>query len=123
MKEFNDFLMKFSLNKDKLRMEISLDDLISLFDNHPNNMDEYGNYPGYKIKSDMKQKFAEYVIRMLLDDAPNERDNIRIGEPFDDIFEEIMEVAKIFVNILIIRKKIKYYKMRFLLNENIFQKW
>jgi len=28
---------------------------------------------------------------MLLDDAPNEKDTIRIGEPFDDIFIEIME--------------------------------
>lgn len=91
MKEFNDFLMKFSIGDNKLRMEISLDDLVFLFENCPNNMDNYGNYPGYKIKPDMKQEFAEYMVRMLLDDAPNERDTIRIGEPFDDIFEGIME--------------------------------
>ena len=91
MKEFNDFLMKFTVDDNKLIMEISLDDLVHLFENHPNNMDDYGNYTAYKIKPSMKQEFAEYVVEMLLDDAPNERDNIRIGEPFDDIFEEIME--------------------------------
>lgn len=100
MKEFNDFLMKFALDENKLRMEISLDDLVFLFENHSNNMDDYGNYPGYKIKPDMKQEFAEYVIRMLLDDAPNERDTIRIGEPFDDIFEEIMEGCEDFCQCL-----------------------
>jgi len=91
MKEFNDFLMKFAIDDSKLKMEISLDDLVFLFENCPNNMDDCGNCPGYKIKPDMKQEFAEYVVRMLLDDAPYERDAIRIGEPFDDIFEGIME--------------------------------
>ncbi len=91
MKKFDDQLMKFYITKDKLKMEISLKDLVFLFENSPNNADEYGNFPGYKIKPNMKQEFAEYVVRMLLDDAPYERDTTRIGEPFDDIFEGIME--------------------------------
>lgn len=32
MKEFNDFLMKFSINDNKLKMEISLDDLVYLME-------------------------------------------------------------------------------------------
>lgn len=63
-------------------------------------MTDYGNYPGYKIKSDMKQEFAEYVVRMLLDDAPYERNTIRIGEPFDDIFEGIFEGCEDFCEYL-----------------------
>ena len=91
MKDFNDFLMKFSIDDNKLKMEISLDDLVFLFENCPDNMTDYGDFPGYKIKPDKKQEFAEYIVNMLLDDAPNEKDTIRIGEPFDDIFIEIME--------------------------------
>jgi len=91
MKKFEEQLTKFYITNDKLKMEISLKDLVFLFENCPNNMDYNGNFPGCKIKRGKKQEFAEYVVRMLLDDAPNERDTNRIGEPFDDIFEEIME--------------------------------
>jgi len=91
MKKFEEQLIKFYITNDKLKMEISLKDLVFLFENCPNNMDYNGNFPGCKIKRGKKQEFAEYVVRMLLDDAPYERDTIRIGEPFDDIFEEIFE--------------------------------
>jgi len=96
MKKFEEQLTKFYITNDKLKMEISLKDLVFLFENCPNNMDYNGNFPGCKIKRGKRQEFGEYVVRMLLDDAPNERDTIRIGEPFDDIFEEIMESCEDF---------------------------
>jgi len=54
MKDFNDFLLKFSIDDNKLKMEISLDDLVFLFENCPDNMTDYGDFPGYKIKPDKK---------------------------------------------------------------------
>lgn len=94
MKEFNDQVMKFKITKDKLKMEINLRDLEYLFASSPSNYD--GEQEIAKIKRGRRQQFAEYVVRMLLDDAPNERDCVRWGEPFEDIFEEIAESAEDF---------------------------
>jgi len=89
MKEFNDQLLKFKITKDKLKMEISLKDLEILFASSPSNYD--GEQEIAKVKRGRRQDFAEYIVNMLMDNAPNERDCIRWGEPFEDIFEEITE--------------------------------
>ena len=89
MKEFNDQIMKFKITKDKLKMEISLKNLEYLFASSPSNYD--GEQEIAKIKRGRRQQFAEYIVNKLLDDAPNERDCVRWGEPFEDIFEEITE--------------------------------
>ena len=94
MKEFNDQLLKFKITNDKLKMEISLKDLVWLFHNSPENFD--GDKPLAKIKAGKRQEFAEYIVNMLMDDAPNERDCVRWGEPFEDIFMEITESAEDF---------------------------
>lgn len=85
-KVFNEELMKFKITNDKLKMEISLKDLVWLFENSPENYE-----PEAKIKRGKRKEFAEYVVKMMMDDAPNERDCTRWGEPFEDIFLEISE--------------------------------
>lgn len=89
MKEFNSQLLKFKITNDKLKMEISLKDLAILFASSPSNYN--GEQEIAKIKRGKRQEFAEYIVNMLMDDAPNERDCVRWGEPFEDIFEEITE--------------------------------
>jgi len=94
MKEFKDQLLKFKITKDKLKMEISLKDLVCLFASSPSNYD--GEQEIAKVKRGRRQDFAEYIVNMLMDNAPNERDCVRWGEPFEDIFEEITEGAEDF---------------------------
>jgi len=98
MKEFNDHLLKFKITKDKLKMEISLKDLVWLFHNSPENISDYNaELPFAKIKPGKRQEFTECFIKMLMDDAPYERDCFRWGEPFEDVFMEILESGEDFL--------------------------
>ena len=90
MKEFNDQLLKFKITNNKLKMEISLKDLVWLFHNSPDNTYD-GENIGAKIKRGRRQEFAEYIVNMLMDDSPNNGNNTRWGEPFEDVFMEIFE--------------------------------
>jgi len=92
MKEFNNQLLKFKITNDKIKMEISLKDLVSLFNTDPNNFD--GDKPFVKIKAGKRQEFAEYIVNMLMDESPNNGDNTRWADPFADIFMEIFEGAE-----------------------------
>lgn len=96
MKEFNDQLMKFKITNDKLKMEISLKDLVWLFHNSPDNCGEDGDSPFAKVKRGKRQEFAERLVRLLMDDAPSEQDCFRWGMPFEDAFREITEGAEDF---------------------------
>jgi len=96
MKEFNNQLLKFKITNDKLKMEISLKDLVWLFHNSPDNCGEDGMGLGAKIKRGKRQEFAEYVVSMLMDESPSNGNNMRWGEPFEDIFMEIFEGAEDF---------------------------
>jgi len=91
MKEFNDQLLKFKITNDKLKMEISLKDLVWLFHNSPDNCSDDGSNLGAKIMRGKRQEFAEYIVTMLMDESPNNGNNMRWGEPFEDIFMEIFE--------------------------------
>lgn len=95
MKEFNDQILKFKITDNKLKMEIALKDLVWLFHNSPNNFN--GETESGKVMRGKRQEFAEYIVRMLMDDAPNERDCVRWGEPFEDIFEEILSGSEDFI--------------------------
>lgn len=90
MKEFDQQALKFKITKDKLKMEISLKDLVWLFYNSPSNTYD-GENIGAKVKPGKRQEFAEYIVNKLIDDAPYERNCTRWGEPFEDIFNEILE--------------------------------
>lgn len=86
--ENNEHLMKFKITKDKLKMEIKLSDLIFLFNNSP------GNYDGATVKRGKKKEFAEFIVSRLLDDSNDDSNNTVWGEPFEKIFEEILEGAE-----------------------------
>lgn len=96
MKEFNDQVMKFKITNDKLKIEISLKDLVWLFHNSPDNCNYDGTGLGAKIKRGKRQEFAEYIVNMLMDESPNNGNNTRWGEPFEDIFIGIFEGAEDF---------------------------
>lgn len=97
MKEFNDQTLKFKITKDKLKMEISLKDLAWLFHNSPENVSDDGETPFAKIKPGKRQEFTEYLVGILLNDAPYERDCFRWSEPFEDAFMEILESGEDFL--------------------------
>jgi len=90
MRKFNEHLMKFSITKDKLKMEIDLKDLIFLFENSPNNFYDGSNEP-IKIKRGKKQEFAEFVVKMLMDYSHYNDNDTRWGIPFEEVFDEIFE--------------------------------
>jgi hypothetical protein len=91
-KKFKEHLMKFNITKDKLKMEIKLKDLKWLFENSPNNY-ELGDGVA-KVKKGKTQKFAEFIVNRLLDDSSEDSNNTVWGEPFERIFEEILEGAE-----------------------------
>lgn len=85
MKKYENQLMKFNITKDKLKMEIKLKDLEWLFKYSPS------NYEGAKVKRGKRQEFAEFIVERLLDDSGQDSNNTIWGEPFERIFEEILE--------------------------------
>jgi len=91
MKEFNDQVMKFKITNDKLKMEIKLSDLAWLLKNSPNNIGDNGDEDYCHVRKGKNKEFAEYVINMLMDESPNDGNNTRWAEPFENIFEEVME--------------------------------
>lgn len=90
MKEFNDQLMKFKITKDKLKMEISLKDLVFLFENSPNNFDSMGEEP-IKIKRGKRQDFAEFIAKTLMDYSRYDENDTRWGRAFEETFSEIFD--------------------------------
>ena len=71
MKKYDEQLLKFQITNDKLKMEIKLSDLVWLFHNSPNNMADDGESAFCRVKSGLKQQFAEKVVEMLLDQSPH----------------------------------------------------
>lgn len=92
-KKFEEHLMKFHITKDKLKMEIKLKDLEWLFESSPNNFGSNGEGAA-KVKRGKRQEFAEYIVKRLLDDSSEDSNNTVWGEPFERIFEEILEGAE-----------------------------
>ena len=77
--------MKIEVDDKKLKMEISIKDLKFLFDNDPNNYDES------KIKRGKSQEFAEWIAKMLEDEADSETGEPYWSEPFSKLFERALE--------------------------------
>ncbi len=82
--------MKFTITKDKLKMEISLKDLVFLFENSPNNFDSMGENP-VKIKRGKRQEFAEFMVKTLMDYSHYDENDTRWGRAFEESFSEIFE--------------------------------
>ena len=73
-------------------MEISLKDLVWLFENAPDNMAECGDdIYAAKVKRGKRQEFAEYIVQKLLNDAPYEQDDFVWSMPFSHAFSELLE--------------------------------
>jgi len=94
MKKFDQQVMKFSITKDKLKMEMSLKDLVWLFHNSPNNMSDDGEGIGVKVRRGKRQEFAEFIVNFLMDESRNDENNVNWGEPFENAFQEIFEGAE-----------------------------
>lgn len=92
-KRFEEHLMKFNITKDKLKMEIKLKDLEWLFENSPSNFGFDGEGVA-KVRRGKRQEFAEFIVYRLLDDAGQDSNNTIWGEPFERIFEEVLEGAE-----------------------------
>ncbi len=97
MKKNDEHLMKFRITNDKLKMEIKLSDLVWLFHNSPNNVADDGESEFCRVKKGMKLQFAEEVVKMLMDQSPNNENNMRWSDPFESIFQEITESAADFL--------------------------
>jgi hypothetical protein len=101
MKTWDEHLLRFSLDmvNDKIKMEMSLKDLVWLFENSPNNYIEPADKPYATVKSGNKnlEKFAEWIVEHLLDDSPGERDSFVWSEPFEYVFEQLAESGESFL--------------------------
>jgi len=90
MKKFDKQIMKFTITNDKLKMEISIKDLVWLFHNSPDNMSESGEGIGVRVRRGKRQEFTEFIVNQLTDYS-DENDNINWGVPFESAFTEILE--------------------------------
>ena len=92
-KKFEDQIMKFEITNTKLKMEMSLKDLAWLFENSPSNFGFEGEGVA-KVKRGKRQEFAEFMVNRLRDDSSEDSNNTVWGDPFERIFEEILEGAE-----------------------------
>jgi len=90
MKKFDDQLMKFTVTKNKLKMEISLKDLVFLFENSSNNITD-NSTEAITIQRRKRQEFAEFVVEMLMDYSRYDENDTRWGRAIEEVFEEIFE--------------------------------
>lgn len=91
MKEFTDQVMKFKITSRKLKMEIKLSDLAWLLKTSPSNSGVVGNSEYCHVKEGMNQEFAKRIVEYLRGDSPCNKNNTRWSQPFEDIFEAMME--------------------------------
>lgn len=90
MKKFDSQVLKFAITNKKLKMEISLKDLVWLFHNSPNNTYD-GESIGCKVKKGKCQEFAFFVVENLMDTSENDDNNTIWGESFEMVFMRIFE--------------------------------
>lgn len=90
LKNFNEQIMKFEITENKLKMEISIKDLIWLFENSPNNTYD-GETVACKVKRDKKKEFVEFIAENLMDDSENDSGNPIWGVAFEEVFNRIIE--------------------------------
>lgn len=94
MKIYDEQLMKFTITNDKLKMEISLKDLVWLFHNSPNNTYD-GESLGCKVKCGKRQEFAEFIAEnLMMDESTNGSGDVLWVVQFEEVFERIFEGAE-----------------------------
>lgn len=80
-------LMKFRIENNKLIMEISIDDLVKLVNEDPENFD--GDKAILKIKEDKKDELAKYIIEHLVDDNRDNENLTNWAIPFQSVFDNL----------------------------------
>lgn len=90
MKQFNEHLLKFTIEDETIKAEIKISDLCKLFNEAPTNFDY--DHPICRVRN--PQKFAEYIVKRLMDDAPYEADDVVWSQPLTYIFEQLLEDYK-----------------------------
>lgn len=90
MKEYSSQALKFTITDDALKMEISLKDLVWLFENSPNNTYD-GETVAATVKKDKVQDFAKFIVESLMDETQNDSGDTVWGQPFEEAFEKIFE--------------------------------
>ncbi len=91
MKKYDQQLLKMTITKDKLKMAISLKDLVWLFENNPENTYD-GENVGVKVKRGKRQEFTEFIVENLLDESSSCHDGNTVwGISFDEVFMRIIE--------------------------------
>jgi len=92
VKTYDEQLLKMAITKNKLKMEISLKDLVFLFESSPENTYD-GESVAVKIKKGKRQEFAEYIIKNFMEDSEygGNGDYPIWGVPFNEVFMKIIE--------------------------------
>ena len=93
-KKFVEQLLEFEITEDKLKMEISLENLEFAFNNAEGNYNDKGERYGAKIKDNKRQEFAEFVVKFLMDDESTDSNNVNWSVPFEKAFDAIFEGAE-----------------------------
>jgi len=87
--EANNQIMKFKVTNDKLKMEITLKDLVWLFHNSPNNIEDDKLFA--KVIPGKRKEFAEWVVSMMNSGSPDNEENPVWGQLLEEIFNIIFE--------------------------------
>jgi len=85
----NSRLAKFNLDKKKITVTITIEDLVKYFNNCPANYDY--DHEIAKVIPGKELKFALYVLQKLMDDAPYEADDYVWSQPLTYVFEQLLE--------------------------------
>jgi hypothetical protein len=73
------------VTKDKLKIEISIKNLVTAFEGHPNNCEES------TIKRGKRNAFAEWVAKHVIDEHNQHDGASYIAEAFDGVFDLLLE--------------------------------
>ena len=82
-------MLKLKIEDGKIKGEISIKDLIFLFNRNPENFD--GEKTFAKVVKGKEIDFAKAIITQLKEPSKNERDCVRWAEPIEDIFNDFLE--------------------------------
>jgi hypothetical protein len=89
MKKFENCGFTSIVTNDKVKLEISIANLVFAFENDPNNDDGGGNYA--TVKRGKRKQFAEWVAEMIVSEADQEDGATYAHQMFDKVFEQYYE--------------------------------
>lgn len=92
--------MKIDIIDNKIKMEIAIDDVISLFENCEYNeiLDIDGFSPSVTVKRDKKEDFIKYIINSIYSEYNQYTGTSYWEIVFEKIFEKLLEDCVDFLN-------------------------